>query len=131
MNYQIKRLVLGINKNCLSMVTAEETKHLDPDVDRVTNAVKRIYGNSFLIASICPQWTRKQQCYLRVKMSGPYYFNYNSFTVYFSNVFYLFHKFLVLFSNHCSGPFSFIFLSDELPHHFSGSSTTRRMQSAG
>lgn len=107
MHYKIKRLVLDTNMNCLSMVTGEETKHLDPDVDRLTNVVERTYGNSFLIASISPQWNRKQQCYLRVKMPVLNYFNYNSYTVYF------FNDFIFLLN------FSFYFLSTVLDHFHS------------
>ena len=50
------------------MVTGEKTKNLDPDVNRLTNGVERTYGNSFLLASISPQWDRKQQCDLKVRI---------------------------------------------------------------
>lgn len=64
MYYKMQRLVLDTSVNCLFMVSGEETKHLDSDVDRVTNVTARAYGHSFLIASTPPQWNRKQQRYM-------------------------------------------------------------------
>lgn len=51
-HYLKRGLVLDKNMNCLSIVTGEETKNLDTDVDRLTYVVVRAYENSLLIAFI-------------------------------------------------------------------------------
>lgn len=115
MCYKMQRLVLETNMNCLFMVSGEETKHLDSDTDRLTNVTERAYGHSFLIASTSPQWNRKQQCYMS-EDARTTRFQLQQLHSLFFQCFYLFHKFLVLFSNHSPWPFSVIFLSDELQY---------------
>lgn len=73
------------------------------------------------------QWNRKQECYLRMRMPEPYYFNYNNFMVYFSNVFIFSTNFFFYFLTPVLGHFHTLFFQMSCSISFSGSNNNNKI----